>query len=205
MGRGLRISIAEDEVEMQEYLLTMLPRLGHEVCSVASTGTQLVAQVKRMRPDLVITDIKMEGLDGIDAASEIYRESPLPVILISAYHDRELMQRVEADFIQAFLVKPIKIEELAPAIAIAYRRFEEFQTLQRETASLRQALEDRKLIERAKGLMMKKTGLDEEAAFRRMQKLASEKNLKLVRLAESILTADEAFGAESSPAADSRG
>lgn len=193
MGRSLRIAIAEDEPDMQEYLCTILPHMGHSVCSVASTGRELVEQVLGGSPELVITDIKMPVLDGIEAARQIYEQMPLPIILVSAHYERELLRRVEEDFIQAYLVKPIKQEELAPAIALANRRFEQFQALRKEAASLRQALEDRKQIEKAKGILMKKTSLDEDQAFRRMQKLASEKNLKLLEIARSILMAEEAF------------
>lgn len=144
-------------------------------------------------PDLVITDIKMPDMDGIDAACQIYKDSPIPVILVSAYHDQELVQRAEEDHILAFLVKPIKQADLEPAIAIATRRFEQFQALRQEAADLRQALEDRKLIEKAKGLLMKRAGLEENEAFRRLQRLASERNRKLVEVAAMILTAEEAY------------
>ena len=104
-----------------------------------------------------------------------------------------MIERAEADHILAYLVKPIKQADLEPAIAIATRRFEQFQALRKEAADLRQALEDRKLIEKAKGLLMKRAGLDENEAFRRLQKLASERNRKLVEVAFMILTAEEAY------------
>src|SRR5437899_6605963 len=102
------------------------------------------------------------------------------VILVSAYHDAELIARAEADHIMGYLVKPIKQSDLEPVIALALRRFEQFEALRQETADLRQALEDRKVIERAKGILMKRAALDEQAAFRRLQRLASDKDLKLV-------------------------
>ena len=193
MNRSLRIAIAEDEPDMRDYFRTILPLMGHSVYSVAATGKELVEQVLSGDPELVITDIKMPDLDGIDAARLIYERVPLPIILVSAHYERDLLKHIEEDFIQAYLVKPIKQEELGPAIALAYRRFEHFQALRQEAASLRQALEDRKLIEKAKGILMKNTELDEDQAFRRMQRIASEKNLKLLEIARSILTADEAF------------
>jgi response regulator NasT len=103
------------------------------------------------------------------------------------------VERAEADYILAYLIKPIKQADLEPAISIAMRRFEQFQDLRKEAADLRQALEDRKVIEKAKGVLMKKTGLDEHDAFRRLQRLASDKNRKLVEVAQMILTAEEAF------------
>jgi response regulator NasT len=112
---------------------------------------------------------------------------------VSAYHDPGLIKRAESDHILAYLIKPIKQADLEPAISIAMRRFEQFQDLRKETADLRQALEDRKVIERAKGILMKKAGLDEQGAFRRLQKLASDRNRKLVEIAHMIVTADEAL------------
>ncbi len=135
----------------------------------------------------------MPEMDGIDAAVALYKERPVPVILVSAFHDPELIERAEADHIMGYLVKPIKQADLGPVIGLAMRRFEQFQELRKEAADLRQALEDRKLIERAKGLLMKKAGLDEASAFRRLQKLASDKNLKLVEVARILLTAEEAY------------
>jgi AmiR/NasT family two-component response regulator len=117
------------------------------------------------------------------------------VILVSAYHDPELIKRAEADHVMGYLVKPIKQADLEPVIALTMARFAQLQELRREAADLRQALEDRKLIERAKGVLMKRGRLDEQAAFRRLQKLASDKNLKMVELARMVLTAEEAFDA----------
>lgn len=193
MSRSLRIAVADDEPDMQDYFRTILPRLGHTVSSVASTGQQLVENCRASRPELVITDIKMPDMDGIDAAGHVYRDGAVPIILVSAYHDAELIRRAEADHIMAYLVKPIKQSDLEPAIAIAMRRFEQFEAMRREASDLKQALADRKLIERAKGIMMKKANLDEPTAFRRMQKLASDRNKKLVEIAQMILTAEEAF------------
>ena len=105
--------------------------LGHQVVAVAKDGRELVEQCRTAHPDLVITDIKMPDMDGIDAATQIYRNGPIPVILVSAYHDPEFIRRAEADHILAYLVKPIKQADLEPAIAIAMRRFEQFQALAR--------------------------------------------------------------------------
>ena len=193
MNRSLRIAVADDEPDMQEYYRTILPALGHVVIAVAETGRELVEKCREQRPDLVITDIKMQDMDGIDAATQIYRDGPIPVILVSAHHDADFIRRAEANHILSYLVKPIKQADLEPAIAIVMRRFEQFQAMRQETADLKQALEDRKLIERAKGLLMKKASLDEAEAFRRLQKLASDQNRKLVEIAQMLLTAEEAF------------
>jgi response regulator NasT len=193
MSQALRIVVADDEPDMRDYFRKILPRLGHIVVSAAANGRELVEQCRTLQPDLVITDIKMPDMDGIDAAVALYKDRPIPVILVSAFHDPELIARAEADHIMGYLVKPIKQADLEPVIALAMRRFEQFRALHREAADLRQALEDRKVIERAKGILMKKAALDEQDAFRRLQKLASEKNLKLVELAKMLVTAEEAF------------
>jgi len=154
MNQSLRIAVADDEPDMRDYFKKILPRLGHQVVAVAEDGRQLIQQCHKQDPDLVITDIKMPDMDGIDAAQQIYQHKPVPVILVSAYHDGELIQRAESDHILGYLVKPIKQTDLEPAIALAMRRFEQFEALRQEAADLRQALEDRKTIERAKGILM---------------------------------------------------
>jgi response regulator NasT len=194
MNRALRVAVADDERDMRDFFREFLPPLGHTVVGTAATGAELVALCRAEKPELVITDIKMPDMDGIDAAAAVCRDHAVPVILVSAFHERELLERAEAEHVLAYLVKPIKAADLVPAIGIALRRFEQFQALRREADDLRQALEDRKVIERAKGVLMKRAGLDEAEAFRRMQKLASEKSRKLVDIAAAILTAEEAVG-----------
>jgi two-component system, response regulator PdtaR len=192
MTRSLRIAVADDEPDMRDYFGKCLPRLGHQVVATAATGRKLLDHCRAYQPDLVITDIKMPDLDGIDAAVQLYRQRPVPVILVSAHHDPALIARAEADHILGYLVKPIKQADLEPAIAPAVCRFEQFEALRREASDLRQALEDRKAIERAKGVLMKRTGLDEQEAFRRLQKLAGEKSRKLIDIAQMVLVAEEA-------------
>lgn len=199
MSRALKIVVADDELDMRDYFQQILPLLGHQVVGVARTGRELVDLCIATHPDLAITDIKMPDMDGIDAAAQIYRQEAIPVILVSAYHDPEFIRRAEADHVMAYLVKPIKQADLVPAIGIAMHRFEQFQALRKETTDLKQALEDRKVIEKAKGVLMKKAGLDEPAAFRRLQKLASDKNRKLIEIAQMILTAEEALDATGRP------
>jgi two-component system, response regulator PdtaR len=193
MTHDLRIVIADDEPQMVKYLRDTLSRLGHQVVGDASTGQQLLDTCRQLTPDLLITDIKMADMDGIEAVHQLCQTNPVPVILVSAYHDPELIQRAMSGHVMAYLVKPIKQADLETTIAVAIRRFKEFTAMKQQATDLRQALEDRKLIERAKGVLMKRAGFDEPDAFRRLQKLASEKNLKLIRVAEMIVTAEEAM------------
>lgn len=190
---SLRIAVADDELDMQEYFQETLTDLGHKVVAVVGNGRELVEACAKQRPDLVISDIKMPDMDGLEAAREIYQRWPIPVIIVSGHHDPELIERASRYHVMAYLVKPIKETDIEPAITIAVRRFEEFQTLSNEAADLRQALADRKIIERAKGVLMRNGQMDEATAFRRLQKIASDKNRKLVEIAEMILTADEAM------------
>jgi response regulator NasT len=193
MNNGISIAVAEDEPLMQKYLQETLTMLGHRVVCLAGTGRELIEHCRALRPELVITDIRLPDMDGLAAAAEVYAAEPIPIIVVSAFHDPELVERAEKDHVLAYLVKPIKQQDLEPAIKIAMSRFNEFRAMHREAANLRQALEDRKLIERAKGLLMKRAGLDEPEAFRRLQKLARDKNQKLVEIAQVIVTAEEAF------------
>jgi two-component system, response regulator PdtaR len=193
MTRSLKIAVADDEADVRDYYQRVLPRLGHRLVASAANGAELVELCGAIRPDLITTDIKMPDMDGIEAAEAISREEPIPVILVSAYHRPQLFERARGDHILAYLVKPTKQADLEAAIAIAMQRFEQFQALHKEAAGGRQALEDRKAIERAKGLIMKQAGLDEEAAFQRLRKQARDRNQKLVEVARMILTAEEAL------------
>jgi len=193
MTPALRIAVADDEPRMLDYYQDTLPLLGHRVTCAAPTGQDLVRCCRDARPDLVITDIKMPDMDGIDAIVELGREEPIPAILVSAYHDPELFERTKEGHVLAYLVKPIKQADLEAAITIAMQRFLEFRTLRQEAGALRQALEDRKVIERAKGVLMKRAGLDEEEAFLRLQRLARDFSQKMVEAARMILRAEPAF------------
>jgi two-component system, response regulator PdtaR len=193
--RPLRIAVADDERDMRQFFEELLPRLGHEVVVVAGNGQELVERCRSTRPDLVITDIKMPDLDGIDAAAAVNREQLVPVILVTGHHDTQLVARAGAEHIMAYLIKPVKPVELEATIPLAMVRFDHFLVLRAEAASLRQALEDRKLVERAKGVLMKRLRLDEPEAFRRLRRLASDKNRKVAELAKTILAADEIFQA----------
>jgi response regulator NasT len=193
MNQRLRIAIADDEADMRDFFERMLPLCGHEVVSLAETGKELVEHCQTLHPDLVITDIKMPDMDGIDASTQICRDRPTPVILVSAYHDPQLVHRAEADHVMAYLVKPIGQADLGPAIAVAISRFQELQSLRKEAGDLKQSLADRKVIEQAKGILMKVTGIDEKDAYKRLQHLAADHNQKVIDAAHSVLAMEKAL------------
>lgn len=193
MTQSLRIAVADDEPRMLQFFEMALGQLGHSVVAKARNGRELVDQCRKLHPDLIITDIKMPDMDGLEAVRQIAAEQVIPVILVSGYHDPEYVEAALRQHVLAYLVKPVKKADLEPAISLVMRRFKELLALQQQADDLRHALESRKLIERAKGILMKRAGLPEEDAFRRLQQLASQKNMKMVEIAEMIVTAEEAM------------
>jgi response regulator NasT len=187
--RSLRVAVADDEPLIRRWLQDVLPDLGHRVVVAAENGKQLVEGCVAQKPDLVISDIKMPEMDGIDAALAITEQAAAPIILVSAFHDDDLIERASASHVMAYLIKPIGQPDLEAAIALAIRRYQQIESLKADAHELRQSLEDRKTIEKAKGLLMKFASLGEEEAFRQMQKMACDKNLKLIEVARKILEA----------------
>jgi len=189
--RPLRILIADDESIHVLSLRVQLQNLGYQVVGEAATGREVVDLARRLSPDLVILDIKMPGIDGIEAAEIITQERPVPIILLTAYSEAELAQRAAQANIFAYLMKPVSEDDLLPAITLAMSRFHQFQALRQEVESLREALEARKLVERAKGILMRRLNLTEEEAFHRMQRRSQDLNKKLSEVAEAIIMADK--------------
>jgi len=187
----LRILIADDESIRLMSLRKQLAALGHRVVAEATNGAEAVALAATIRPDLAILDIKMPGMDGIEAAQQITRERPIPIILLTAYNETELVERAVQANISAYLMKPVAEEDLLPAITLALIRFRQFEALRQEVNDLREALETRKLIERAKGILMRRLNLSEEEAFRRLQRQSQDTNRKLAQVAEAIIMADQ--------------
>jgi response regulator NasT len=191
MTEPLRILIGDDESIRLMSLRKQLQTLGHQVVAEASNGAEAVALAAATRPDLAILDIKMPGEDGIEAAQEITRGRPIPIILLTAYNEAELVERAAQANISAYLMKPIAEEDLLPAITLALIRFRQFEALRREVSDLREALEARKVIERAKGILMRRLNLSEEEAFRRLQRQSQDGNRRLAQVAEAIIMADQ--------------
>jgi len=190
---GLRIAVADDEHDMRQFFQELLPHMGHQVAAVAETGRQLAECCRTVRPDVVVTDIKMPDMDGIEAAALVNRDREVPVVLVSAHTEGDLLARSGAEYIMSYLVKPVKPADLQAAITLAVARFEQYQRVRAEAAGLRQALEDRKLIEQAKGVVMRRLRIDETEAYHRMRKLSSHHNWKLVDLARRILESESIF------------
>ncbi|MGE5140851.1 MAG: ANTAR domain-containing response regulator [Rudaea sp.] len=187
---ALRILIADDESLRLMSLREQLEKLGHRVVAEAGDGQTAAELARELRPDLAIMDIKMPEVDGIDAAALIMGDRPIPIILLTAYSEKDLAERAASAHVAAYLMKPVSENDLLPAIALAMSRFAEFQQLHREVDDLREALETRKLVERAKGILMRRLDLSEEEAFRRLQRRSQNENKKLGEIAQAIITAD---------------
>ncbi len=187
----LRILVADDESIRLLSLRKQLAALGHSVVAEASTGDEAVTLAGSALPDLAILDIKMPVMDGIEAAEKITQARPIPIILLTAYDEAQLVERAAQANISAYLMKPVAEEDLLPAITLALARFRQFQALRQEVADLREALEARKTIERAKGILMRRLSLSEDEAFRRLQKQSQDSNRKLAQVAEAIVVADQ--------------
>ncbi|UCC69284.1 MAG: response regulator [Armatimonadota bacterium] len=194
--RALRILLAEDEPAVAASVEQELRALGHEIVGEAATGKEAVSLAAQTEPDLVVMDIMMPDGDGIEAARQIAERSPTPVVFLSGYFDEDLLQGVVASGGLAYLLKPATSDQLQAALTLAQERFRQMEDLRDQVRRLEQALEARKLITRAKGLVMQRHGLTEEEAHRRMQKEASRSNMKLVDLARAILAAEPFVGEE---------
>jgi AmiR/NasT family two-component response regulator len=190
MMDALRIVIADDESIRLMSLKAQLQSLGLQVVGDAVNGKQAVDLVCRLKPDLAILDIKMPEMDGLEAAKQIAAEYPIPVIVLTAYSERSLAERAIEVGVFAYLMKPVSEDDLLPTILLAKSRFREFQDLRKGIIDLKEALETRKLIERAKGILMERRNLSEAEAFRRMQIQSQNENKKLAEIAQAIVMAD---------------
>jgi response regulator NasT len=183
----MRILVAEDETIIRLDLKDLLERAGFEVCAEARDGEEAVALARSERPDLALMDVKMPRLDGIEAARRILDERPIPIVMLTAYGQHELVARAAEAGVFGYLVKPFREQDLLPAIHTARARHEELQALREEAESLQEALAARKVIERAKGLLMEKEKLTEDEAFSRLRRAAQASQRPLKVIAEAVV------------------
>ena len=189
-----RVVIAEDEALIRLDLAEMLREEGYQVVGEAGDGQEAVDLAESLRPDLVIMDVKMPRRDGIDAAAEIAAKRIAPVVLLTAFSQRDLVEKARDAGAMAYLVKPFSISDLMPAIEVALSRFSEVTELEREVADLGERLETRKLVERAKGLLQSTHAMTEPEAFTWMQRAAMDRRTSMKRVAEVVLESMDAPG-----------
>ncbi|MDH6679547.1 AmiR/NasT family two-component response regulator [Rhodococcus sp. LBL1] len=182
-----RVVVAEDEALIRLDLVEMLREEGYDVVGEAGDGQRAVELAEELRPDLVIMDVKMPRRDGIDAASEIAAKRIAPVVILTAFSQRELVERARDAGAMAYLVKPFSKADLVPAVELAASRFSEIALLEREVSTLSDRLETRKVIERAKGMLMQSQGLSEPEAFKWIQRAAMDRRTTMKAVAEVVL------------------
>jgi AmiR/NasT family two-component response regulator len=186
-----RVIIADDESVIRMDLREMLTNLGYLVVGEAVDGRDAVNLARELKPDVAIFDIKMPDMDGIEAARILTEEKIAPVVLLTAYSQRDLVERAKEAGVVGYITKPMRESDLTPAIEVAMARFSEFQALEKEVGDLKQALETRKLVDRAKGILMDTQGLTEAEAFRKIQKISMNRRKPMKDVAEAIILAHQ--------------
>ena len=186
---SLRILIADNESIIRMDLKELLEEAGHEVVGEAADGLKAVELTRKLKPDLVIMDIKMPEMDGIAAAKMISNEKLAPVLLLTAYSQKEIVEKAKDSGVLAYLVKPVKESNLFPAMEIALSRFKEYMEIEQELLDLRNSLETRKILDRAKGMLMDAYNLSEQEAFRRIQQYSMAKRKSIREVSEAIIDA----------------
>jgi AmiR/NasT family two-component response regulator len=187
--KSLRVLIADDEAIIRMGLRTMLEEMGHRVVGMATDGPSAVKLAAKEKPDLAILDIKMPDMDGLEVAEAITARRRIPILMLTAYSDRELVERATKLAVLAYLVKPVKEADLGLAIELAMARSEEWQALEREAANLKEALATREVVGRAKEVLMQRDGLTEHEAFLSIQRRSRNSRRTMREVAESILGA----------------
>jgi len=187
----LKAVIAEDEQLTRTIIRARLEKLGHTVVAEAGDGAQAIEAARVHKPDVIIMDIKMPVMDGIEAARSILSESPCAILFLSSFNEQELVEQATDTGALAYLMKPFRKEDLAPALEMAVRRFRQIRSQQKEIDDLKETLETRKIIERAKGILMDRHHMSEEEAFKRIHFQARNQNKKMREIAQSIITAAE--------------
>ncbi len=186
-----RVIIADDESIIRMDLREMLTNLGYLVVGEAGDGRDAVNLARELKPDVAVLDIKMPDIDGIEAARILTEEKIAPVVLLTAYSQRDLVERAKEAGVVGYITKPMRESDLTPAIEVAMARFAEFRALEKEIGDLKQALETRKLVDHAKGILMDTQGLTEAEAFRKIQKMSMNKRKPMKDVAEAIILAHQ--------------
>jgi response regulator NasT len=184
----LRVLVAEDESLIRLDLVEMLREEGYDVCGEAADGQQAVELATELRPDVVVMDVKMPVLDGLSAAEQLVTARVAPVVILTAFSQRDLVERAREAGAMAYLVKPFQKKDLVPAIEMAVSRFAELVTLEREVGDLQGRLEARKLVERAKGVLQAEHGLSEAEAFRWIQRASMDQRRSMRAVADDVLS-----------------
>ena len=186
-SQGQRVLLAEDEALIRLDLAEMLTDAGYDVVGQASNGEEAVSLAESLQPDLIIMDVKMPVMDGLQAAETIGEKRICPVIMLTAFSQKELVERARDAGVMAYIVKPFTVSDVTPAIEVATSRWAELKALESEVADLGERLEPRKAVEKAKGVLMKKLKISEAEAFRWIQKTAMDRRLGMREVADAVV------------------
>ena len=186
-----RVLIIDDSIRSRAMLAQALEQLGFEVAGEGASGSEAIRLAQELKPDVLFLAVGLPEMDGVSAAAQILEAHPLPIIILSSHLDPELIQRAKEAGVMDYMVKPLREEELLPAIELAVSRFQEFMALRKENADLKRTLEGRKLIERAKGALMERERISEQQAFARIQKASMNTRRPMAEIAQAILLTEE--------------
>lgn len=188
------VVIIDDSPRSRVTLGGALKRLGFEVIGEGASGAEAVHLAQKLKPDVLFLAVGLPDMDGLTVAAHILETLPIPILILSSHLDQELIRRAKEGGVMAYLPKPLREEELLPAIELAISRFEEFSALRKENADLKRILEDRKLIERAKGILMEREQISEQQAFARIQKTSMNTRRSMAEIAQAILLSEAVTG-----------
>jgi response regulator NasT len=187
----LRVVIADDDPTIRLFFRNALEKDGaHQVVGEAADGAEMVRTVLEQKPDILVFDIHMPAMDGLEALRRIYEQEIIAAVAITADRDLDLVRRAMEEHVLAYLVKPVEEHQIGPALQVAWARFQELRSLSTENTSLRQTLENRKVVERAKGVLMKRQRLTESDAYRRIQRAAMNRRQTMLSIAQGILSGE---------------
>lgn len=189
--RPLKVLIAHSSPETRETLETAVHELGHELTAPCETAAELVARGRNREADLIITGVELPDFDGVTALVEISREAAIPSIIVTRRRSLALVERALEDHVMAYLMEPVQTHDVKPAVYLVLKRFEQFQELRHEVSVLKQTLEDRQLLERAKGILMRRGNVSEDEAHRRLRRMATDCRIRMTEAARRILAAEE--------------
>ena len=195
-GGKLRVMIVEDETLVGMGLKNDLERLGHTVVAHAANPDEARREYTNHAPDLVLMDIRLDGADGIELAAELLKVRRCPMVILSAYSEQQLIERAGAAGVFGYLIKPVSVEALKAQIEVAFRRFQEQEQVRQEKDELAATLETRKLVERAKGIFMRRLNLDEPEAHKRLQQESQKRRVSIGELAKRIIESEEMLGGQ---------
>ena len=190
---GLRVLLGHMEDDTLDIIKQALSDLGNDVIAICRTGSCIVAKANEHVPDLIVTGVDMPDFDGVTALIEVSKSKSIPSIVVTPKRSLEMVERALQDHVMAYLIEPIEVEEIKPTVYLVLRRFEQFEELHKEVQDLKETLSQRKTIERAKGVLMRRSDVTEDEAYQKLRRMATDQRVKLIEAANQVLAVDSAI------------